>query len=151
MRATTRKTTKRRAADERRRGVAAIELTLILPLFLLLVLGAVDFGRFASRSMAVTNGSRAGAGFAMMNPYTTTSQSVWTTKMKQAVVDEMQSMFDSRFDESNLTVTSVKTNESGSYWRVKVTVVFPFQTVMTWPGIPHTINVRRSTEMRGIR
>ena len=86
-----------------------------------------------------------------MNPYTTTTQSVWATKMKQAVVDEMQSMFDSRFGESNLTVTSLKTNETGSYWRIKVTVVFPFQTILNWPGIPHTVNVTQSTEMRGIR
>src|SRR5881409_2696600 len=70
-------------------SVAATELALILPLFLLLVLGAVDFGRFAARSMAVANDSRAGAGFAIMNPYTTTTQAVWTTLMKQAVVDEM--------------------------------------------------------------
>ena len=151
MRATIRQSTQRHAADEQRRGVAATELALILPLFLLLVLGAVDFGRFASRVIAVANGSRAGAGFAVMNPYTTTTQSVWATKMKQAVVDEMQSMFDSRFGDSNLTVTSLKTNETGSYWRIKVTVVFPFQTILNWPGIPHTVNVTQSTEMRGIR
>jgi Flp pilus assembly protein TadG len=48
-------------SPRRRRGAAAAELAMILPLMLILVLGCVDFGRFAYSYIAVTNAARAGA------------------------------------------------------------------------------------------
>ena len=47
--------------SSRRSGAVAVELALILPLLVLIVLGAVDFGRFANTYIAVTNACRAGA------------------------------------------------------------------------------------------
>ena len=150
MRAMKRLTQKRRVCNARR-AAAATEMAIILPLFMLLVLGAIDFGRFAARAIAVDNGARAGAGYGIVHPYTTATQSIWAANMNQAVTDEMQSMFDSRFGASNLAVSYVTTNDAGSRWRVRVTVTFPFQTVINWPGIPHQFNVTQSVEMRGIR
>lgn len=139
------------AAAHSRRGAAALEMGLILPMFMLLALGAVDFGRFAARAIAVDAGARAGAGYGIVHPYTTSTESIWTANMNQAVTDEMQSMFDSRFGASNLQVSYVKSNDAGNSWRIRVTVTFPFQTVINWPGIPHKHNVTQSVEMRGIR
>ncbi len=48
----------RRPSPDDRRGVAATEFALILPLFLLIVLGCIDYGRFAHTYIAVTNGAR---------------------------------------------------------------------------------------------
>jgi Flp pilus assembly protein TadG len=134
-----------------RSGTALVELALILSALLLLVLGCVDYGRFAVRYIAITNGARAGAGYAIMHPYTTATEATWSPKVRQAVVDEMQSMFDSRFGNANLQVSYVRTLEASSEWRIRVTVTFPFQTVMIWPGIPHRVDISRSTEIRGIR
>src|SRR5262245_24073887 len=102
------KTLKRRGGHARR-GSAAVELALILPLFLLMTFGAIDFGRFAARAIAVDNGARAGAGYGIIHPYTPGTEAIWASGMQQAVTDEMQSMFDSRFGASNLTVSYIKT------------------------------------------
>jgi Flp pilus assembly protein TadG len=46
---------------KRERGVAAVEFALILPVFLALVLGAIDFGYFFYVTEVVTNAAREGA------------------------------------------------------------------------------------------
>jgi Flp pilus assembly protein TadG len=134
-----------------RRGTANVEFAMILSLLLFLVLGAVDFGRFATRYIAVTNGARAGAGYAAMNPYTAATEATWSPKLRAAVVDEMQSMFNSQFGNADLQVNYARTQLASSRWRIRVTVSFPFQTVITWPGIPHRITLTRATELPGIR
>jgi Flp pilus assembly protein TadG len=44
-----------------RRGQGLVEFALILPIFLLLLLGIVEFGRIISSQMIVSNASRTGA------------------------------------------------------------------------------------------
>ncbi|HYW78410.1 MAG TPA: TadE family protein, partial [Thermoguttaceae bacterium] len=73
---------------ETRCGAAAVELALILIPLTTLVLGAIDFGRFAHGYIAVTNAARAGAGFASMHGVTTTTLPVWELRTREAVVTE---------------------------------------------------------------
>ncbi len=47
--------------DFNRRGQAVVEFALILPLFLLLVFGAIEFGRVMVRIHLLTNAAREGA------------------------------------------------------------------------------------------
>ncbi len=55
-----------------RRGAAAIEFGLLVPLFMLFLLGAIEFGRALAQSNAVEKGVRAGVGLAVRsdNPIT---------------------------------------------------------------------------------
>src|SRR2546423_13511130 len=46
-----------------RHAVAAVELAVLLPVLTTIVLGCVDFGRFAYNYIAVTNAARAGAAY----------------------------------------------------------------------------------------
>ncbi|MFW6456931.1 MAG: TadE family protein [Planctomycetota bacterium] len=46
---------------EKRHGQAVVEFALVLPIFLLLILGAVDFGRAYYRLHLLTNSAREGA------------------------------------------------------------------------------------------
>jgi Flp pilus assembly protein TadG len=128
-----------------------VEFGLILPLLVTIVLGCVDFGRFAYRYMAVTNAARAGAGYGCVNPYTTATLSNWRASVKQAAIDEMSQI--SGYDSSKLTVTAdpVTTGEPGGLWRVQVTVSYPFQTLVTWPGIPSNMTLSRTVVLRGDR
>ena len=58
-----------RQASCSRSGTAATELAIIMPVFLLMVLGCIDCGRFVNTSIAVTNAARAGAGVGIMSRY----------------------------------------------------------------------------------
>jgi len=54
---------------KRRRGQSAVELALVLPLLLLLLLGAVDLGRAFGVWMALSNAAREGARYGCQDPY----------------------------------------------------------------------------------
>jgi hypothetical protein len=56
------------SATPSRRGQGLVELALVLPLLLLLLLGAIDFGRVFFGWVAVTNASRVGANYAATHP-----------------------------------------------------------------------------------
>ncbi len=49
------------AKRKKRRGQAVVEFALVLPIFLLLILGALDFGRAYYRLHLLTNAAREGA------------------------------------------------------------------------------------------
>lgn len=138
-----------RSRTRRRRGGAAVEFALIMPVLMSLVLGCVDFGRFAYDYISITNAARAGAGFGAMNPNTPATYSRWVSDVQQAVANDVGAR--PGFTASSVTVT--QTNDPGGLWRVRVTVPYQFKTVFYWKwmGIPSTINMQRAVEMRGIR
>ncbi|HLZ68793.1 MAG TPA: TadE/TadG family type IV pilus assembly protein [Dehalococcoidia bacterium] len=49
-------------------GVALVEFALIVPTFLLLIFGMIDFGRAYSTSITLTNAVREGARYGITNP-----------------------------------------------------------------------------------
>ena len=136
-----------------RRGVAMVELAVVLPLLLLLLLGAIDFGRFAHSYITVTNASRSGAAFGAVNPFTTATQGNWQTQVRDRVTQEMQGVMDAdaEFGDADLAVTAVRSLDAGGLWRIRVEVTYPFEPLVPWPGIPARLDMKRAVEMRGIR
>jgi Flp pilus assembly protein TadG len=125
-----------------------VEFALILPLLVTLVLGCVDFGRFAYTYIAVTNAARVGAGVGSVNPVTSSTWSIWAERVRQAVVGEMGAAFDpSKISIPSLTVTS----QSDGQKRVRVQVSYPFVTFVTWPFLPNNLTLTRAVEMPMIR
>ena len=53
---------------QKRHGQAIMELILVLPLLLLLILGAMDFGRMFFTKIVTTNAAREGANYISRNP-----------------------------------------------------------------------------------
>src|SRR6266852_5013673 len=134
-----------KGAWQSRRGTAAVEFALILPVLMLLLLGCIDFGRFPHSYIAVTNAARAGAGFGSVNPYTTATDKEWNAAIKSAVVDEMTKL--NGFDSTQLVVPSTKPQNGN----VTVTVKYPFQTVvdwsLIWPGLPNSVTMQQVAVM----
>jgi len=58
---------KKHKAFIKSRGQALVEFALVLPLLLLLVLGAMDLGRVITTKMVMTNAAREGANFLSRN------------------------------------------------------------------------------------
>jgi len=142
-----------------RRGAAAGELAIILPVLVTMVLGAVDFGRFAYNYIAVTNAARAGAAFAIMNPYDTRSAaatSAWQAAILTSARTELSSQVGSG-NATNLTISPAPTlsRDANGLNRVKITAQYPFTTIVNWQwsglGIPQTLTLSSTIEMRMIR
>jgi Flp pilus assembly protein TadG len=51
-----------------RRGIAALEFALVVPVLILLILATVDYGRAIAQSMRLSNAVRAGAQYALSFP-----------------------------------------------------------------------------------
>ncbi len=140
--------------NPRRRASAAVEFALIGPLLVTMVLGAVDLGRFAYNYIAVTNAARAGAAYAIMNPYLSNQQSAWNTAVQQAARDEMAGQ--TGFVSTNLTVPApIVTVDAKGRRIIQVTANYPFSTLINWNwtglSIPSSMTLKRMVEMRAIR
>jgi len=61
---------------QRRRGAAMVEMAFILPIFIMMVFGVIEFGRAMMISQLVTNSARDGARLAIIDG--STNQSVTT-------------------------------------------------------------------------
>jgi Flp pilus assembly protein TadG len=69
----------RRKTGANDRGAEAVEFALVVPLFLLLVFGIIDFGFMINRDTMVNNASREGAREGALNP----NQAAITAKVRQ--------------------------------------------------------------------
>ena len=141
----------RRYGSRRCRGTAAVEFAIVLPLLVTIVLGCVDFGRFAYTYIAVTNAAREGAAFASLNPFFTngTKPSTWSSTVVDAAKQEMKS---GPFFPDQITVTlSNPPIQDNTFKRVWVDVGYPFNTLVPWPMIPHNLTLHRKVQMRVIR
>lgn len=61
---------RRKRIFSERRGVAAVEMALVAPLFMLMVLGIIEFGRYLMVGQLVTNAAREGARMAISGYFT---------------------------------------------------------------------------------
>ncbi len=123
-----------------RRGVAAVELAILLPFLAFLFVIAVDYGRVFYYSVTITNCARNGALYgcdptgAINSPY---------LSIQQAALADAGNLSPSP------TVTS-QTGSDGSGNFIQVTVTYPFQTITQFPGVPSNFNITRTVTMRTI-
>jgi len=128
----------RRTGGRRERGQSLVELSLLLPLLLILVLGAIDFGRVYFSYVTVTNGARTGAEYAAVRP----ANAIDTAGIEAAVLEETSSL------SSTPTVSSTTGSDGDGNLYAKVTVRHNFSPIFQWPGIPDSISMERSVQMR---
>ena len=72
-----------RPARARRRGQALVEFALILPILLLVLVIAIDFGRLFYLYVGINNGAREGAAYGADNSTSPTSVDDITTRVRQ--------------------------------------------------------------------
>lgn len=137
-----------------RLGAISVELALLSPILLLLLLGAIDFGRILHEQLRLTNGARAGAQFAIENLGT----SAVLTGIEEAVVRDAQVPAD------QLTIAASKacTCPSGATavctstcsdglpprMHVEVTVQRDFELWFYYPGLSSPIALSETATMR---
>jgi Flp pilus assembly protein TadG len=128
---------------------------MLLPVLVTVVLGCVDFGRFACNYIALANAARAGASYGSMNNYTASTLASWKTGVGQAAKDEMTQQVGAANIGNMVVTVPDPTQDANGLRRVRVTVSYPFTTVVNWSwsglGLPHTMTLQQQAEMRLIR
>ena len=136
----------RRTGSERRAGAAMVEMAVCLPLFLLLLLGIIEFGRALMVSQLLTSAARQGCREAIIDGATSGSVS---TDITDTVVDTVGcSAADVDID---ITVTSLATgNEltdlslADQRDLIQINIAVPFSAVSYAPG-----KILSSSTLRG--
>ena len=122
-----------------RRGAAVVELAIVLPIMVFLLLVGIDYCRLFFFSQIVCNCTRNGAVY-VTDPYAN-FDSPYASLDAAAKADAPTDI------QSQLTVTSTTGTDSiGSY--TQVTVSYPFTTLTSYPGLPKTVTITRSAQVR---
>jgi Flp pilus assembly protein TadG len=132
-----------------RRGMATVEMAIVLPVLLLLALACADFGRVVHGFVTVANAARCGAEYGSMHKFTAFTESSWQTQVRQAVRDEMEGL--AGFEPAELQVKVTTTTDEDDLFRASVEVVYPFRMVVNWPALPAATTLRHTVLMRQIR
>ena len=123
---------------ERRRGLASAELAVVLSTLMFICLATCDYARCIYATVTVANCARNGAlyecdpAFAKSTPYTSLTAAV-------------------QADAGNLSPapsgTSATVTDSNGNQTVAVTVTYPFQCLVSYPGIPSSFTISRTVTM----
>jgi Flp pilus assembly protein TadG len=122
----------------RRRAAAAAELALLLPTIVLLFVIAFDFCRVFHYYSVLTNCARAGAVYAS-DPYA--AAPIYGSVSEAALADWPSSLGSA----PNVSATAVS---DGGHNYMDVQVTYTFQTVVSYVGVPATVNLSRTVRVR---
>jgi Flp pilus assembly protein TadG len=131
------------------RGTAALEFVMVLPVLMVIVVGAVDFSRIAHLENVLTNAARAGAACGATHGVTDYIRSDWEARIVQQTANEASHI--TGFDTALLNVDIETIPEADGSLRVQVSVEYPFDMIIHWPGWPDQFVLRRSVSMRRYR
>jgi Flp pilus assembly protein TadG len=144
------------AAIREDKGQAFVELALILPVFILLLVGAAELGRLAYASVEVTNAARAGVAYAAQNHVTASDTSGIQLAATQDAPDitsisavATQSCVCS--DGTAITCANAGTkclSPGRIIESVQVTTSANINTLFHLPAIPNTVTMRGQAIMR---
>jgi Flp pilus assembly protein TadG len=125
-----------------RRGVAAVEFALLLPMLLVLLVGIAEVGRYLGQAEAVEKGLRAGAMFAARQALTSgnlsgAAETTITNLVQRGTLDTSGSYLAGGWGESGATLTITTTSTpSGAGMDVTVielTATLPYDEML--PGM----------------
>ncbi len=120
-----------------RRGAAVLEMALVLPIFFMVVLGIVEFGRAMMVGQMVTNAAREATRLAIVDGSTNSSVETWVEEFLQSSIGVTAADVT-----VNITVTAAPGNDdpgdeignAQSRDLVLVAVSVPFDKVSYLPG-----------------
>ncbi len=135
-------------------GVATVEMAFLTPLLLLMVLGICDFGRVYYTAITLAHAARAGAAYGSQSNASASD----IAGMEQAAREEAQdldgiSVTAERFCECPDAgtvdcVTGICVAGVAPELYVKVTASKTFKTLVSYPGIPDTLQMSRVAIVR---
>jgi Flp pilus assembly protein TadG len=138
------------------RGQAFVELALVLPIFILLMIGAAEIGRIACASIEVSNAARAGVSYGAQN-HSTASDSLGIqaaatqdgpdlTNLTAVVTQACTCSSGTAITCANAGTNCLSPNRIVEYVQVQTTAVVG--TVFKLPAIPNSIALNGYAIMR---
>jgi Flp pilus assembly protein TadG len=129
----------RNRANQERKAAAAVELAVLLPLLMFLFVIAVDFGRIFYYSQVIENCARQGASWA--SDEKSPSQNLYADVTSAALADAPN------LSPAPTATETFGTDQDGNQC-VTVTVTWTFQSITNFPGVPSSVTLTRSVQMR---
>jgi len=137
-------------------GASLLELALLLPLFLLLILGAVDFGRAFYLSIEVAGAARAAAVYGARNPTDITGMENAANKDAPNVTLSFPTATygcECPYGTTSTYIAAPCASKPASctntwVYRVDVTVQGTYKTLFPWPKIPSSMTLTSAASMR---
>ena len=129
----------RRGSPRRwRRGAAAVELAVVLPVFCYMTLIAIDYSRLFYDWATIADCARNGAMYA--SDPKLASSSGYTTVQQAALADA------TNLSPTPTVASATGTDAAGNAY-VEVTVSYTFTTICNYPGIPTSVAMSRKLRM----
>jgi Flp pilus assembly protein TadG len=129
---------RQRPNTQSRPGTSAVEFAVVLPFLLFMVVIAVDFARVYRNAQVVMSAARNGALYGSDNP----TKAADTDGIQAAALQEAVDLSPAP------TVTSTTGTDTDGSPYVRVTVSCPFQTITRYPGVPASMALTRTVQMR---
>lgn len=135
-----------------RSGAALAELLIVMPLLILFVVGAAEFGRVYHAAIIVANAARAGAQFGAQDGQSTNFAGMTAAAQSEAADLGGISSFPSQFcrcpDGSVPSCTGTCTGFGTPEVFVKDSVIKTVTFLLKYPGLPSSVTVRRTATFR---
>ena len=140
-----------------KRGTSAVEFALVAPVFIFLLVGVIEVGRYTYFSILAAHAARAGVQYASQSTQTAADASVNGAKTRAAALSDAQNL-------SNWTVhasvsctlagqaSTCPTNTANAVpanlvYYVQVKVSGTFTSLLNYPGIPNSIPIAATAIM----
>ena len=133
------------------RGQSLAEFALLLPVLLILVLGAIDFGRVYFAYVSVTNASRNAAQYGSFNTIRANDEDCTDGNcLRLAAIADTSNLLNTSSTNPEVTTESCSVGSLDDQGNecVRITVTYTFETLVPWPGLPNSIDLSRTVQMR---
>jgi Flp pilus assembly protein TadG len=123
----------------RRNGQGLVEMALLAPLLLFLLMVTIDFARAYSAYIEINNAARAGA----IHGSRSSAEANNASAVRAAALADSPEIFG-----TTPSVSSSTQKDSAGFEQITVTVDYTFETLISFPGIPDSVDLSRSVQMR---
>jgi Flp pilus assembly protein TadG len=140
------------------RGTSMIEFAIVAPVFIFLMIGIIEIGRYTYFAILAAHAARAGVQYGAQNLTTAADAASSGPNTTAAALQDAQSLANWKVTSSILcTANNVSvvcpTNSTGAvspnnFYYVQVQVTGKFNSLLKYPGIPQQIPVTGSAVMR---
>ena len=133
-------------------GASFVELAVVLPVFLLIVVPAVDIGRALYVSIEVASAAQAGAAYGIQNPTDVSGmQSASASGTSNISGVSATATYGCECSDGTSASASCATAPTCKYNYVNyvdVVATAPYSTTFSYPGLPSSMNISREIRLR---